>query len=184
MKDQYKHSRRKFLQLAIIGSGGILLFAKCSHSVASWRFFSNTEAQLMDALADQIIPPDEWTGGRESGVTNFIDKQLVGPYTRFQPIYRRGLKAIQTTCKSQFYQNFEKLSWDQQTAFLDQMEAGKMIDAVWADGLDREFFSIIRNHSMQAFYGSSRHGGNKNNVSYKMLKLDYPLIIGQNRYKN
>jgi len=37
---------------------------------------------------------------------------------------------------------------------------------------------------MQGFYGSPRHGGNKNNVSYKMMRLDYPVIIGQNRYKS
>jgi len=35
---------------------------------------------------------------------------------------------------------------------------------------------------MQGYYGSPRHGGNKDNMSYKMLKLDYPVVIGQNRY--
>ena len=184
MRNQYKLSRRKFFQLAVVGSGGILLFAKCNGAASSWRFFSNAEAQLMDALADQIIPPDEWPGGRESGVANYIDKQLVGPYQRFQKKYRKGLQAIQDNCESQFQRKFEKLEWDEQTAFLEQMEAGKMKASVWADGFDQEFFSLIRDHSMQAFYGSSRHGGNKDNVSYKMLKLDYPLIVGQNRYKS
>jgi gluconate 2-dehydrogenase gamma chain len=35
---------------------------------------------------------------------------------------------------------------------------------------------------MQGFYGSPRHGGNRDYVSYKMMKLDYPHVIGQNRY--
>ena len=35
---------------------------------------------------------------------------------------------------------------------------------------------------MQGFYGSPRHGGNKDYASYRMLGLDYPNIIGQNRY--
>ena len=35
---------------------------------------------------------------------------------------------------------------------------------------------------MQGFYGSPRHGGNRNYVSYKMLGLEYPRVIGQNRY--
>ena len=35
---------------------------------------------------------------------------------------------------------------------------------------------------MQGFYGSPRHGGNKDYVSYRMLGLEYPDIIGQNRY--
>jgi len=183
MENQQKISRRKFFQLAVLGSGGILLFTKCNSSNTDWRFFTNEEARLMDAIADQIIPPDEWPGGRESGVTNFVDKQLIGPYQRFQEKYRKGLKAIQVSCESQFHQKFELLLWDQQTAFLEKMEAGSVQGELWADGFDRYFFGLIRDHAMQAFYGSPRHGGNKENVSYKMLKLDYPLIIGQNRYK-
>jgi len=35
---------------------------------------------------------------------------------------------------------------------------------------------------MQGFYGSPRHGGNRNYASYKMMGLEYPRLIGQNRY--
>ena len=62
------------------------------------------------------------------------------------------------------------------------MEGGKMEGLQWEDGFDRYFFRLIRDYSMQGFYGSPRHGGNNNNISYKMMKLDYPVIIGQNRY--
>jgi gluconate 2-dehydrogenase gamma chain len=34
---------------------------------------------------------------------------------------------------------------------------------------------------MQGYYGSPRHGGNKNFISYKMIGLDEPQIIGENR---
>jgi gluconate 2-dehydrogenase gamma chain len=64
------------------------------------------------------------------------------------------------------------------------MESGKMEGASWEKGLGRQFFRLIRDHSMQGFYGIPRHGGNKNNISYKMMILDYPVIIGQNRYNN
>jgi len=182
MASQDKFSRRRFAQLAALGTVGICLLSRCSNAKSYWRFFSDSEAQIMDALADQIIPADEWPGGRESGVTNFIDKQLVGPYIRFQAKYRKGLAAIQETCKSLYQKKFEELPWEEQTAFLETIEAGKMTGASWTGGFDREFFALFRDHSMQAYYGSPRHGGNKNNMSYKMLKLDYPLIIGQNRY--
>jgi gluconate 2-dehydrogenase gamma chain len=36
--------------------------------------------------------------------------------------------------------------------------------------------------TMQGFYGAPRHGGNKDYASFKMMKLDYPLLVGQNRY--
>ncbi len=182
MTSEDKFSRRHFIQVATIGAGSICLLSRCSNSTSTWRFFTIGEAQLMDALADQIIPPDEWPGGRESGVTNFIDKQLAGPYIRFQKKYRKGLAAIQESCESLYHRKFEEIDQNIQTSFLEMMESGGLSGATWTDGFDKEFFDLFRDHSMQSYYGSPRHGGNKNNMSYKMLGLDYPLIIGQNRY--
>ncbi len=184
MDTQNKLTRRRFMQLAALSAGGVCLFARCSKPLTSWRFFTNAEARLMDALADQIIPADEWPGGSESGVTNFIDKQLIGPYLRFQNDYRKGLRGIEDTCETIHQKRFERLSIDEQTSFLERMEDGKLKGSDWNNGFDRSFFSLLRDHSMQGYYGSSRHGGNRDNISYKMLRLDYPLIIGQNRYKN
>ncbi len=178
-------SRRNFIKMATVASGSVLLFSRCSTrlSESSYRFFTLKEALLMDALAEQIIPTDDWPGGRDAGVTHFIDQQLMGPYFRYQETYRKGLLAIGETCLSKFQKQFEELPWEDQTRFLKTMEAGKM-EGNWEKGFDRQFFGLIRSHSLQGFYGSPRHGGNKNNVSYKMLRLDYPVIIGQNRYHN
>jgi gluconate 2-dehydrogenase gamma chain len=185
MNKQKKLSRRHFITLSAVASGGVLLLSQCANQPLSrWRFLTEQESVLLDSLVEQIIPTDEWPGGRDAGVTNFIDKQLIGPYTRYQETYRKGLFAIQETCKIKFQKQFESLPWDEQTKFLQTMELGKMEGPLWEKGFDREFFGMVINHSMQGFYGSPRHGGNKNNVSYQMLKLDYPVIIGQNRYNS
>lgn len=178
-------TRRRFIALSVLGAGGMCLLSRCANPPLSrWRLITEKESKLLDALVEQIIPTDEWPGARDAGVTNFIDRQLVGPYTRYQEVYRKGLKAIQETCETKYQKRFEELPWDEQTRFLEAMEAGKMKGANWEKGLDRQFFELVRSHAMQGFYGSPRHGGNKNNVSYKMLQLDYPVIIGQNRYKS
>jgi gluconate 2-dehydrogenase gamma chain len=178
-----RFTRRRFVQLAGAGAGSLCLLPRCSGQVSIWRFFTDEEALLIDAVAEQIIPADEWPGGRDSGVTNYIDKQLVGPLKRYQPIYRKGISALQETSKTLYFKAFNELSWEEQTFFLEDMEAGRMKEPVWANGFDQEFFGLIRDHSMQAYYGSPIHGGNKDKMSYRMMKLDYPLIIGQNRYK-
>jgi gluconate 2-dehydrogenase gamma chain len=185
MDNLKKQSRRRFITLSILGTGGMCLLSRCANPPLSrWRYLTEKESALLDAIVEQMIPTDEWPGGREAGVTNFIDTQLVGPYSRYQEIYRKGFQAIQETCGTKFGKGFEELSWEDQTLFLKKMEAGKMEGNAWEKGFDKQFFGLLRNHSMQGFYGSPRHGGNKNNVSYKMLKLDYPVIIGQNRYKS
>lgn len=160
------------------------LLSRCGYSQLSrWKVLTEQESFLLDALVEQIIPTDEWPGGREARVTNFIDEQLAGPYSRYIEDYKKGLMAIQETCKIKFQKRFEELSWNEQTRFLQTMEGGKMEGVLWKDGFDWKLFGLLRNHSLQGYYGSPRHGGNKNNISYKMLKLDYPAIIGQNRYK-
>lgn len=184
MINQLKQNRRRFITLSVLGAGGMCLLSRCANPPLSrWRFLTEQEATLLDVLVEQIIPTDEWPGGRDAGVTNFIDQQLVGPYTKHQESYRKGLQAIQETAASVYSKRFEALAWEEQTKFLKGMEAGKMGGKNWEKGFDRQFFGLIRSHSMQGFYGSPRHGGNKNYVSYKMMRLDYPVIVGQNRYK-
>ena len=185
--------------MAAIGSGSILLMSRCiGHSeISPWRFFSLAEATLLDLLVEQIIPADEWPGARDAGVTNYIDKQLVGPLSRHQDNYRKGLAAVVASCTILYQKKFEELTWSEQTDFLMKMEDGRLPGLLkgkeigetqskinlWADGLDKVFFRLLRDHTMQGYYGSPRHGGNKNYMSYQMVGLDYPFIVGQNRYK-
>jgi len=183
MDKPMKLTRRRFIALSVLAAGGTCLLNRCANPALSpWRFITVGESNLLDALVEQIIPTDEWPGARDAGVTNFIDNQLAGVYSRYQETYRRGLRVIQETCTTKFQKRFEEFSFEEQTQFLKILEAGKMEGAQWENGFDRYFFRLIRDHSMQGFYGSPRHGGNKNNISYKMMKLDYPVIIGQNRY--
>ena len=187
-------SRRRFLGMAALAYGSILLFPRCTMGKSSWRFFTEEEATLVDAIVEQIIPTDDWPGAKDAGVTNFIDKQLVGPYTRFQEDYRKNLASVQAYSKELYQKLFEQLAWDEQTAFLRKMEAGEFSSALsrgtcsvssglaWEEGTDCSFFNLIRTHTMQGFYGSPRHGGNKDYVSYKMVGLGFPFIVGQNRY--
>jgi gluconate 2-dehydrogenase gamma chain len=189
-------TRRGFIAMAAAGAGGMVFLTRCNNPerYSTYRFFTDEEAMLVDDLVDQIIPPDDWPGAKDAGVTNFIDRQLAGTYARFRDDYRSGLKSISLSCQELFGLSFIELNCDQQRDFLIHMEAGKLnelvnekdtgngLNPIWKDGFERRFFRLLRDHTMQGFYGSPRHGGNLNYVSYKMVRLDYPLIIGQNRY--
>lgn len=190
MHEHNKFSRREFIKVAVLGAGALTLSAGgfsliegCKSPSRSPRnFLSDDEYHLLESISEQIIPTDEWPGGRDAGVTNFIDNQLVGPYTRYQQDYRKGLAAIESTCLNKYHKKFEQLSWNTQTRFLQDMEAGKLRGDIWSEGFSKNFFELLRSHSMQGFYGSPRHGGNKNFLSYKMMGLGDFQIVGQNRY--
>jgi len=147
-----------------------------------WLVLTPAEASLVDAVSEQIIPADRDPGAKEAGVVHFIDRQLDGHYKRFADKYHKGLACIVQTAKAMFGKPFEELSWPDQTRLLQAMESGKVPKDIWSDPSSRDFFGMLRDHTMQGFYGSPRHGGNKNYASYKMLGLEYPRVIGQNRY--
>jgi gluconate 2-dehydrogenase gamma chain len=190
MNDGNKLSRRNFIKIATFSAGalsfttGSLSFIEGCSTVSKpgTVFFSENEIKLVEAIAEQIIPANNWPGGMDAGVANFIDIQLTGPYHRFQEDYRKGLAALENTCRNKFHHKFENLSWDSQTAVLKDMEAGRLEGNIWRKGFSEYFFELLRSHCLQGYYGSPRHGGNKNFVSYKMIGLDELQIVGENRY--
>src|SRR3984957_20348878 len=59
-------------------------------SLAPWVYFTRDEGRTVEALADQIMPPDlETPGGKDSGSAVYIDRQLAGPYGRQEGLYVR-----------------------------------------------------------------------------------------------
>ncbi len=178
-----RYPRRRFLKDMGTVAAGTSVLSGCRNAPRTWRFLTDDEARTVLAISEQIIPSDQDPGAMYAGCTNFIDKQLVGPYRRFQSAYRAGIAGVQETSFVMFGNRFESLAWDNQTAVLKALEAGKSPGATWEKRSPAEFFEMIRDHVMQGYYGSPRHGGNRDFVSYRMIGLDFPQIIGQNRYR-
>jgi len=148
-----------------------------------WRFLTDDEASLLDAVCAQIIPTDQDPGAREAGCVVYIDRQLAGPLERFADRYRAGLAALAATCQTLYGKPFQELPSAEQIKLLEKLERGQGPKEHWQAVACGEFFQSVCDHCMQGFYGSPRHGGNKDYASYRMLGLAYPNIIGQNRYR-
>lgn len=179
-----KSSRREFVKQLGLAFGSVMFVPACAGYDSLWRFFTEAEAKTMVAFAEQIIPADKDPGATDANVINFIDKQLTGPYTRFQEMYRNGIPAIESSAKKLHQKAFYELEPMVQTTLMEQMQKGELPKEIWGDTNQQSFFRLALDHTMQGFYGSPRHGGNKNYVSYKMMRLDYPQVLGQNRYAN
>lgn len=174
--------RRDFIRQLCYTCGSITLIPACTTKISMWRFLSEEEAGLIEAITEQFIPADQDAGATEGRVVNFFDKQLMGYYVRHQETYRNGLKSLDLSARKLFGASFRDIEWKDQTQVLELMEKGELSDENWEQVDQKAFFNLMLDHTMQAFYGSPRHGGNCNYVSYKMMNIDYPHIIGQNRY--
>ena len=113
---------------------------------------SADEARIVEALCDQIVPADDAAGAKQAGVLYYIDRQLAGPLKRFAPRYHSGLPA---------FRDLPNLGFAEQTAFLSALKG----DAA-------SFFQLVVDHTMQGFYGSPEHGGNRDEASWKMLGIE------------
>lgn len=177
--------RRKFLNTTAMGVGGLAMMTGCSYDAEPYRFFSKEDAECVIALTDQIIPADQsGPGAKYANVVNYIDKQLTRVFKSDQGTYMKGIKAIQSSCKKLHGKSFEALDFDTQTRFLEQMEIDDLPKEYWQDIKASHFFNLVIRHTMQGFYGAPRHGGNRNYISYQVMNLEYPQVVGQNRYRS
>jgi gluconate 2-dehydrogenase gamma chain len=179
-------SRREFVRI-VTGGTAIALISfntACKNKISRWRYLNEEEITLLDAIVEQIIPTDDFPGGKWANVSNFIDKQLDTYYRKHQPAYREGLAAFEKTVNQMTGKKFEELLFDEQTSILEKMETGEFQGDYWKDHPAASFFDMVRQHTLQGFYGSPLHGGNREYISYRMLGLDYPNVIGQNRYND
>jgi len=181
-----KQNRRDFIGTTGVSLAGAVLFCSCGRQMrGNYRTLTDADAGTVIALCEQIIPADEYPGATDAGVIYFIDRQLGerGFYSNLLSDYKKGIAALNAVCLKLHKARFEELDFNTQKKLLGKVERGKLDDGTWKAADQKKFFKMILTHAMQGFYGSPRHGGNKNYVSYTMMGIEYPLVIGQNRYK-
>jgi len=149
----FRVNRREFLMVAIP-----------LYAAGPLETFSREEARIVEALCDQVIPADDSPGAKQAGVLYYIDRQLAGPLQRFQPAYHEGLSRLRDACHDRTGRDFPDLPFPEQTKFLEDMETGHEERLI-------SFWRMVIDHTMQGFYGSPAHGGNKNEVSWDMLGI-------------
>lgn len=162
-------TRREFVAAGTLASAA--LAAGCSSRRGEWEFLSEEQAAILAAVCDQIIPADDYPAASQAGVVRYIDHQLTGPYRRHQKIYTVGLRQMEDLCRSRF------------GVSLADAQAGQKLEVVRIlEEQHNPIFTLVRSHTMEGYYGSPRHGGNRNAVSWNMLGLTEPPVRGRAQY--
>ena len=169
------------MQMAVVGAAAGPIVG-CIGTSNPWRHLSVDEARTLEALADRIIPADQDPGAAWAGAVNFIDRQLVGPYRHLQKIYQQGLAGANETAVALFGKRVAALTAEQADEVLRKLENGQAPGEMWKQVSSKQFFDLVLNHTLQSFYGDPRHGGNRERVSWKMLRLPYPPVRGRLQY--
>ena len=156
-------------------------------------FLTLAEAVAVDAIVDRLIPTDELgPGGKDAGVTAFIDRQLTGPYGGHDWLYmqgpfssnplptqglqsplvpreqyRLGLAALEAYCKANFNgRNFVQLNGDEKDKLLGGMEKG---DVKFDNFSSRMLFNAVYANTMEGFFADPIYGGNRDMAGWKLI---------------
>ena len=165
-------NRRNFTKTTLLG-GGIFLFPGCAIKSDNrlFLFFNDKEVKTIVALCNQIIPADDDFGGAtDAEVVYYIDRQLNSFFKYDSSLYRQSVLKLQSFCLEKFNKTFRDLDSDKQISVMRMMENNKLDKVKWKNS--SLFFNKIRLHTMQGFYGSPIHGGNKNFLSFDILNID------------
>jgi gluconate 2-dehydrogenase gamma chain len=163
-------TRRQFVTVGAMASAA--LAAGCaSHRRGPWEFLSKDNARTLAAVCDQIIPADDFPSASQAGVVTYIDRQLTRHYRPHQDAYETGLGQADQLSMNHYGVHLADASPQQQLATVITVEQQC-----------RKFFEMVRTHTEEGYYGSPRHGGNRDAVSWRMLGLAEPPVRGRAQY--
>lgn len=163
-------TRRQFVCAGALGTAAIAIGCHAGRC-GEWEYLSEAQAQTLASICDQIVPADEFPSASQAGVLSYIDRQLVRHYRRHRDAYELGLEGAQALSRERFGRDLAALSPPQKLEIVSAIEQQ-----------NPRFFELMRSHTLEGYYGSPRHGGNRDAISWRMLGLSEPPVRGRAQY--
>lgn len=165
-----KMTRRQFVAGGALGGAALAVGCKAGKQ-GDWEFLTDDQAGTLKAICDQIVPADEFASASQAGVLNYIDRQLMRHYRKHRGAYQDGLEQVEAMSRKRFGGELASLAQTQQLEIVSTLAEQ-----------NGRFFGLVRDHTMEGYYGSPRHGGNRDAVSWRMLGLAEPPVRGRAQY--
>ena len=163
-------TRRQFVAAGALGSAALAIGCKARNR-GTWEYLTEEQARTLASICDQIVPADEFPSASQAGVLDYIARQLMRHYRKHRHAYRHGLEDVETASRKRFGAELASLSQLQQFEIVSDLERQ-----------NPSFFNLVRSHTLEGYYGSPRHGGNRDAVSWRMLGVAEPPIRGRAQY--
>jgi gluconate 2-dehydrogenase gamma chain len=178
----------------ILGAATEATVADASTPVTNYTptFFNPVEWRFINAAVGRLIPSDgPGPGGLETGVPEFIDRQMELPYGHgayfylqgpFQPdapatlgyqlrytpreLYRSGIAAANEACKTAAGKAFADLTPDEQDRFLGSLEKNEVQLSGPPAGM---LFAQLLENAREGYFADPLYGGNRGMAAWKWI---------------
>jgi hypothetical protein len=131
---------------------------------------TETQRATLRALVDRIIPGDDFPGGWDAGVGDYLERQFAGDLSDVLDLYRSGLDALEVEARATAGISFSELAPAAQDELLRRVELGEMATDWPVD--PAAFFRAAAEHAAEGFYGDPGNGGNRDEVSWRMIGFE------------
>nr|WP_297460557.1 gluconate 2-dehydrogenase subunit 3 family protein [uncultured Halomonas sp.] len=153
-------------------------------------YLTADERRFVEAAVDRLIPEDELgPGALRSGVADFIDYQLGGPFgraarwymdgpwrdgseaqgyqMRFTPaeLYRHCIPHVNDHCRQTYQGDFADLAAADKDAVLEALERGDIPLDVFDPA---SFFEILLQNTREGFLADPMYGGNRDFAGWRL----------------
>ena len=135
---------------------------------AAYEQLTAEEADLLEAIADELIPSDDLgPGAVAAGAVVYIDRALGGALSESRNAYRAGLSAFDRYCRASRGAPFRELPHVDRVSALIDVETGAATGArTGFAGSSAGFFNMVRSHVLQGTFGDPHYGGNRGFVGW------------------
>jgi gluconate 2-dehydrogenase gamma chain len=182
--------RREFLTVPVRSLGGLLLYSLAGEPVRlqadageiriPLRFFTESEARIVQAACARIFPSDEnGPGATEANVIVYIDRQLAGPWGRDK--YRYTKDPWVDSYPEHGYQGKENPQQIYRTGIPKLSDDFATLPAAQQDqklhAIERStFFQLLRTHTLEGMFSDPLHGGNAGLIGWQLIGYPGPQM--------
>jgi gluconate 2-dehydrogenase gamma chain len=125
------------------------------------------QQEILRAAIDRIIPADDYPGGWEAGVGDYLLRQLAGDLQPVLRSYREGLDELEAEAQVTFSTPFAVLTVEQQDLLL--LRADFASETLRHPGLLQRFFRLLTGHTAEGYYSDPGNGGNHDRIAWQMI---------------
>jgi len=129
-------------------------------------------SETLRAVVDCLIPPDDFPGGYDAGVCDYLERLLQTDLADHAEFFRAGIDAIEAEALARFDKPFTNLDTAQQNSTLAAIESGE-VKTSWPVSPSR-FFEMLVNTTAEGYYSEPQQGGNRGAISWAMTGFEEP----------
>lgn len=130
------------------------------------------DSETLRAIVDCLIPPDDFPGGYDAGVCDYVKRLLQTDLAEQAEFFRAGIEAIETEALARCDRPFARLSPAEQNSLLAAIESGD-VKTFWPIPPSR-FFEMLVCTTAEGYYSEPQQGGNRGAVSWQMTGFEEP----------